>query len=93
MTDRTGPPALPAAIELLTSMRESGDPEFFWAAVERVMADGGDTDDPGQALAELVFGMTSLSRIMLHHFAQATGSTEEFLLGRIATLYSGQATV
>ena len=85
------PPALPAAIELLTAMQGSqGDASFFWNAVQRVMADGTDADDPGQALAELVFGLTSLSQIMLRHLAEAGGSTEEFLLGRLATVYRGQ---
>lgn len=79
------PPALPQAVELLTAMTEAGeDPAFFWTAVQRVMADA----DSGTAVAELVFGLTSLSAILLQHLADAAGTTPEFLLGQLATVYT-----
>lgn len=79
------PPALPQAVELLTAMTEAGpDPAFFWSAVQRVMADA----DSGAAVAEMVFGLTSLSAILLQHLADAAGTTPDFLLGQLVTVYT-----
>lgn len=78
----------PAALELLTAWTEGGeDPAFFWAAVQRVMADNTAAADPGRALAELVLGLTSLSGILLQHLADAAGASPEAVLGELAAVY------
>lgn len=84
------PPALPAAVELVTALNAArDDPSFFWAAVQRVMNDNSAAHDPGQALAELIFGLTSLAGILVQHLADATGTAPENVLGRLTTVYRG----
>ena len=79
------PPGLPAAVELLTAMSQAGpDPEFFWAAVARVMAESTSGDD----LAGLVFAQTALAHILLRHLADAAGATPEAVLARLASVYT-----
>lgn len=80
------PPGLPAAVELLTAMTAAGpDPAFFWDAVARVMAEAQSPDD----LAQLVFGQAALAQILLRHLADASATTPELLLDRLATVYRG----
>lgn len=87
------PPALPAALELLTAMVESADdPAFFWEAVQRVMRDATADGDAGRALAELLFAVTSLSDVLLHHLADAAGATPGSIISQLNVVYGGQST-
>ncbi|WP_250281028.1 MULTISPECIES: hypothetical protein [unclassified Frankia] len=65
---------LPVAIEVMTAYTDSADdPGFFWASVQRVMADGAERADPAAAVAELVLGLSTLCGITLDHLAERAG--------------------
>ncbi|MEX5709993.1 hypothetical protein AB1484_17180 [Parafrankia sp. FMc6] len=70
-----GPVAcLPVAIEIMTAYTDSAtDPAFFWATVQRVMADGADRTNPTAAMAELVLGLATLCGITLDHLSDRSG--------------------
>ncbi|WP_131769975.1 hypothetical protein [Candidatus Protofrankia californiensis] len=65
---------LPVAIEVMTAYTDStDDPGFFWASVQRVMADGAGRSNPAAAMAELVLGLSTLCGIALDHLAERAG--------------------
>ena len=75
---------LPPALEVMTAFTQSDeDPEFFWAAVERVLGDPLDGGEPGETLARLTFGLSALSGILLEEIAEVTGRDQAQVLADI----------
>jgi hypothetical protein len=69
---------LPPALEVLTawSIAEAeADPSVFRHAMHRALSDATDTPDPLRGLTQMMFGLSSLSGILLDELAQATGRT------------------
>jgi hypothetical protein len=63
---------LPPALELMTAYTSSGtDPRFFWDAMRRVVGDSLTGADPARAVAELLFGLSAVSGILLDQLAEA----------------------
>ena len=70
-----------AAVELVTAWAHSGDdPGSYWAAVQRAMADVTATEAPPDALAELIFGLSSLGGILLGQLAEEQARDPSALL-------------
>ena len=66
------------ALEVLTacSIAEAeADPSVFRQAMDRVIGDAADAPDPRQGLAQMMFGLFSLSSILLDELAQVTGQS------------------
>ena len=80
---------LPPALETLTAwtMACEEDPRFFHDAMQRVLADALGSQDPQRAMAELLFGMTSLSGILLEELAASSGRTPSELLVQVHADY------
>ena len=75
---------LPPALEVMTAFTQSDeDPEFFWAAVRRVLGDPLDGGEPGETLARLTFGLSALSGILLAEIAEVTGRDQAQVLADI----------
>lgn len=76
---------LPPALETLTAwtMACEEDPRFFHDAMNRVLADALRSQDPRRGLTELMFGMTSLSGILLEELATSSGRSPSDLLGEL----------
>lgn len=55
-------PSLRVAIELVAALTQSGSDPGFYGAVQRVMGDVTALDGGPEALAELIFGLSSLER-------------------------------
>jgi hypothetical protein len=67
---------LPPALEVLTawSIAEAeADPAVFRQAMDRAIGDAAGAQDPLRGLAQLIFGLSSLSGILLDELADATG--------------------
>ncbi|MGH3870413.1 MAG: hypothetical protein ACRDSR_02695 [Pseudonocardiaceae bacterium] len=67
---------LPPALEVLTawSIAETeADPAIFHQAMDRAIADIAGAQDPLRELAHMMFGLSSLSGILLDELAEATG--------------------
>lgn len=88
--ERSAPPALPLAVEIVSAWTQAGDdPAFFWHAVQRVMADVVDGVEPSQRLAEIVFGLSSLGGILAQHLADATDTSPDVVLQQLAAACAG----
>jgi hypothetical protein len=76
---------LPPALEVLTawSIAESeDDPAVFREAMDRTIDDAARSDEPLQGLAQMMFGLSSLSGILLDELASSSGrSRGEVLQG------------
>jgi hypothetical protein len=67
---------LPPALEVLSawSIAETeADPTVFHHAMDRAFGDAAGAQDPWPGFADLMFGLSSLSGILLDELAQATG--------------------
>ena len=67
---------LPPALEVLTawSIAEiEADPSVFHQAMDRALGDAAAAPDPLRAPAQMMFGLSSLSGILLDELAQITG--------------------
>jgi cyanophycinase-like exopeptidase len=67
---------LPPALEVLTawSIAETeADPSVFRQAMDRTIGEAVSAQDPLRRLAEMMFGLSALSGILLDELAQATG--------------------
>lgn len=79
---------LPPALELMTAFSCSrDDPALFWQTVQRLLGESMTGADPGRALAELVFGVSALSGILLDQLAQATDRDQAQILANIHRSY------
>lgn len=80
---------LPPALEIMTAWAsaESDDPALFSHALHRVLADAMNAPDPGEAMVEAMFGMSSLSGILLDELTASTGRSREQVLREIHARY------
>ena len=81
---------LPPALEVLTawSIAETeADPAVFRQAMNRAIGDAAAAQDPLRGLAEMMFGLSSLSGILLDELAQATGRSHGEILHTIHLRY------
>lgn len=79
---------LPPALELMTAFTQSkDDPAFYWQAMQRVIGDAMSTDDPARGMAEVVFGLSALSGILLDQLSDTTGSEQSDLLAAVHRAY------
>lgn len=91
----TDPPAdvtqsvLPSALEIVTAWAasETDDPALFRQTLERVLREVFAEEDPGRAVAELIFGMSSISGILLGELSEQTGASREQIIQRIRENY------
>jgi hypothetical protein len=79
---------LPPALELMTAFTQSDDdPGFFWQAVQRVLGEALADANPGRAMAEVTFGLSALSGILLDQLADATGRDRTEILADVHRIY------
>lgn len=67
------------------------DATVFSAALERVISDAMSDHDPQRACAQLLFGMASLSGILLDELADHTSRTHSQVLTHVHRRYLGTA--
>lgn len=81
---------LPPALEVLTawSIAETeADPTVFHHAMNRAFGDAAGAQDPWRGFADLMFGLSSLSGILLDELAQATGRSHGEVLHAVHLRY------
>ncbi|MDQ3762703.1 MAG: hypothetical protein M3460_13865 [Actinomycetota bacterium] len=81
---------LPPALEVLTawSIAEiEADPSVFRQAMNRTIGDAVGAQDPLRGLTEMMFGLSSLSGILLDELAQATGRSRGEVLHAVHLRY------
>ena len=80
---------LPSAIEVMTAFTQSEDnPDFYWAAVSRVLADDTSTQTAGPGpVAQLTFGLTALAGILLDELSACTGREPDQILAVVHRRY------
>jgi hypothetical protein len=81
---------LPAALEVLNawSIAEiEADPSVFHQAMDRTIGDAVGTRDPLRGLAEMIFGLSSLSGILLDELAGVTGRSRGEVLHAVHRRY------
>ncbi len=81
---------LPPALEVLTawSIAETeADPSVFRHAMNRALGDAAATADPFRGLSEMIFGLSSLSGILLDELAESTGRSRGEVLHAIHLRY------
>ena len=81
---------LPPALEVLTawSIAElDADPAVFHQAMDRVIGDAAESPDPLRGLAQMMFGLSSLSGILLDELADATGRSRGEVLHAVHLRY------
>jgi hypothetical protein len=81
---------LPSALEMLTawSIAETeADPSVFRHAMNRTIGDAAATADPLRGLAEIIFGLSSLSGILLDELAEVTGRSRDEVLHAVHLRY------
>lgn len=81
---------LPAALEVLTawSIAETeADPSVFRQAMDRTIGEVVSAPDPLRGLAEMLFGLSSLSGILLDELAQVTGRSRGEVLHAVHLRY------
>ncbi len=81
---------LPAALEVLNawSIAETeADPSVFHQAMDRTIGDVADARDPLHGLAEMIFGLSSLSGILLDELAGVTGRSRGEVLYAVHRRY------
>jgi hypothetical protein len=74
---------LPPALEVLTawSIAETeNDPSIFREAMDRTIGDAARSDEPLRDLARMMFGLSSLSGILLDELAHSSGRTRGAVL-------------
>ncbi|MBV9313758.1 MAG: hypothetical protein JO100_08365 [Pseudonocardia sp.] len=83
---------LPPALEVLTawSIAETeADPSVFRHAMNRALGDAAATPDPQRGLAQMMFGLSSLSGILLDELAAVTGRSRSEVLHGVHLRYLG----
>ncbi|MGH4018774.1 MAG: hypothetical protein ACRDT0_05930 [Pseudonocardiaceae bacterium] len=81
---------LPPALEVLTawSIAETDDdPAVFHQAMNRTIGDAARSDEPVRGLAEMMFGLSSLSGILLDELARTTGRSHGEVLQAVHHRY------
>jgi hypothetical protein len=81
---------LPPALEVLTawSIAETeADPAVFRHALSRVLSDAAAAQDPLRGLSEMIFGLSSLSGILLDELAMSTGRSRGEILHAVHQRY------
>ncbi|HJT05081.1 MAG TPA: hypothetical protein VJ757_15840 [Pseudonocardiaceae bacterium] len=81
---------LPPALEVLTAWSiaaDEADPSVFRAAMHRTITDAAGIEDSLRGLAEVIFGLSSLSGILLDELAQATGRSRGEVLHAVHRRY------
>lgn len=81
---------LPAALEVLSawSIAETeADPTVFRQAMDRTIGDAVSAAEPLRGLAEVIFGMSSLSGILLDELAGVTGRSHGEVLHAVHLRY------
>jgi hypothetical protein len=81
---------LPPALEVLTawSIAETeADPTVFRHAMNRAIGDAAAAQDPLRGLAEMMFGLSSLSGILLDELADVTGRSRGEVLHAVHLRY------
>jgi hypothetical protein len=81
---------LPPALEVLTAWSiadTEADPSVFRHAMNRALDDAAQTPDPQRGLAQMMFGLSSLSGILLDELAQATGRSHGEVLHGVHLRY------
>ncbi len=81
---------LPAALEVLNawSIAEiEAAPAVLHQAIDRTIGDAVDARDPLRGLAEMIFGMSSLSGILLDELAGVTGRSRGEVLHAVHRRY------
>lgn len=81
---------LPPALEVLTawSIAETeASPAVFRQAMNRTIGDAAGAEDPLRGLAEVIFGLSSLSGILLDELAEATGRSRGEVLHAVHLRY------
>lgn len=79
---------LPAALELTTAYACAGeDPDLYWQTMQRVIDDSLSGADPAHAVAELLFGLSALSSILLDDLARLTGREPTDVLAELHQSY------
>jgi hypothetical protein len=81
---------LPPALEILTawSIAETeADPSVFHQAMNHTLSETTSTQDPLQGLAEMIFGLSSLSGIPLDELAQVTSRSHGEVLHAVHLRY------
>lgn len=81
---------LPPALEVLTawSIAElDADPAVFHQAMDRAIGDAAESPDPLRGLAQMMFGLSSLSGILLDELADATGRSHSEVLHGVHRRY------
>ncbi|MGH3938853.1 MAG: hypothetical protein ACRDTG_09495 [Pseudonocardiaceae bacterium] len=81
---------LPAALEVLSawSIAETeADPSVFRHAMDRTIGDAVRARDPLRGLAEIIFGLSSLSGILLDELAEATDRSRGEVLHAVHRRY------
>lgn len=84
------PAVLLPALEVLTawSIAETeADPAVFRQAMHRAIGDAADSQDPLRGLAEMIFGMSSLSGILLDELAEISGRSRGEVLHAVHLRY------
>lgn len=86
---------LPPALEVMTAWslaEDEGDTGGFTDAMERVLGDAARAEDPNAALAHVLFGMTSLSGILLDQLATLYGVPRGEVLHAVHQRYLAEPT-
>lgn len=81
---------LPPALEVLTawSIAETeADPSVFRHTMNRAIGDAAAAADPLRALSEMIFGLSSLSGILLDELAEVTGRSRGEILHAVHLRY------
>jgi hypothetical protein len=81
---------LPPALEVLTawSIAETeADPTVFHHAMNRAFSDAASAPDPWRGFADMMFGLSSLSGILLNELAETTGRSRSEILNAVHLRY------
>ncbi|MGH3932266.1 MAG: hypothetical protein ACRDTF_20075 [Pseudonocardiaceae bacterium] len=81
---------LPAALEVLSawSIAETeADPSVFHQAMDRTIGDAARAQDPLRRVVEMIFGLSSLSGILLDELADVTGRSRGEVLHAVHRRY------
>jgi hypothetical protein len=81
---------LPPALEVLTAWsiaKTEADPSVFRQAMDRTIGEAASAPDPLRGLAEMIFGLSSLSGILLDELAQTTGRSRGEVLHAVHLRY------
>ncbi len=86
--DRLMHDVLPEALEVMTAFTQSrDDPGFYWQAVQRVLADATETNDPALPVTRLTFGLSALAGILLDDLSAASGQEPASILAEVHRRY------